>query len=66
MPRDLSVQEAFEMIRTAKAYGIDVREADEWSAGRAIDVTWNPLSNFSLENLPTDKPVIFICRSGSR
>ena len=54
------------MIQGATAYGIDVRESDEWSAGRAADVAWNPLSNFRIENLPTDKPLIFICRSGNR
>jgi rhodanese-related sulfurtransferase len=66
MVKNLSVQEVFEMIKGATAYGIDVRETNEWSAGRAVGVTWNPLSNFSLENLPTDKPLIFICRSGNR
>ena len=66
MTKNLSVQEAFQMIESATAYGIDVRESDEWSAGRAVGVAWNPLSNFSLENLPTDKPLVFICRSGNR
>jgi rhodanese-related sulfurtransferase len=66
MTKNLSVQEAFEMIKSATAYGIDVRESNEWSAGRAVGVAWNPLSDFSVEKLPTDKPLIFICRSGNR
>ncbi len=66
MEKNLSVRAAFEMINNATAYGIDVREPNEWSAGRAIGVSWNPLSNFIVESLPTDKPLIFICRSGNR
>lgn len=54
------------MIASGAAYGIDVRESNEWTAGRAIDVAWNPLTSFNVESLPTNKPLIFICRSGNR
>jgi len=66
MTQNLSVQEAYEMITSGAAYGIDVRESNEWAAGRAIDVAWNPLTNFNVESLPSNKPLIFICRSGNR
>lgn len=66
MSDDISVQEAFAQISRGDAYGIDVRESDEWIAGHAADVAWNPLSNFNAETLPLDKPLIFICRSGNR
>lgn len=66
MTRDLTPQEAYAMIQRGDAYGVDVRELVEWSAGRAADVQWNPLSNFDVAALPTDKPLIFICRSGNR
>lgn len=66
MTQNLSVQEAHEMIASGAAYGIDVRESDEWAAGRAVDVAWNPLSTFNVESLPSNKPLIFICRSGNR
>ena len=60
------MHDAYTMITQGQAYGIDVREADEWIVGHAPDVTWNPLSNFDFENLPTDKPLIFICLHGYR
>lgn len=66
MTQNLSVQEAYEMITNGIAYGIDVRESMEWIAGRAVDVAWNPLSAFNVEALPTNKSLIFICRSGNR
>jgi len=54
------------MINRGDAYGVDVREPDEWTAGRAPGAVWNPLSNFNASTLPTDRPLIFICRSGNR
>ncbi|MDP1712340.1 MAG: rhodanese-like domain-containing protein [Candidatus Nanopelagicaceae bacterium] len=66
MTQTLTPQQAAEMIRRGDAYGIDVREPDEWSAGRAPGVTTNPLSSFNAATLPSDKPLIFICRSGNR
>lgn len=59
-------QEALEMVKTGEAYGIDVRETDEWDAGHFEMFTLNPLSTFDDAVLPTDRPIIFICRSGNR
>lgn len=66
MTENISPQEAYAKIRHGDAYGIDVRELDEWTAGHAASVTWNPLSTFNGAALPSDKPLIFICRSGNR
>ena len=66
MTQNISVQDAFAMIQRGDAYGIDVRESDEWIAGRAARAVWNPLNNFNASSLPGDKPLIFICRSGNR
>ncbi len=63
---EISPQEAFDLIIADKAYGIDVREQFEWDSGHADGVSFNPLSAFELEKLPTDKPLIMICRSGNR
>lgn len=63
---EVTPQEAFEMIKTGKAYGVDVREQFEWDAGHAENVAFNPMSAFDINALPTDKPVIMICRSGNR
>jgi rhodanese-related sulfurtransferase len=43
-----------------------VREIDEWDLGHSDLFTLNPLSTFDSDILPTDKPIIFICRSGKR
>ena len=59
-------QQALEMIQSGSAYGIDVREIDEWDLGHFDLFTLNPLSVFNSDGLPTDKPIIFICRSGKR
>lgn len=66
MTENISVQEAYAKISRGDAYGIDVREPDEWIAGRAAGAIWNPLNNFNGAVLPSDKPLIFICRSGNR
>lgn len=66
MTENISPLDAYGMITRGDAYGIDVRESDEWIAGHAAGVTWNPLSNFNGAALPSNKPLIFMCRSGNR
>jgi rhodanese-related sulfurtransferase len=64
--QEISVQSAFEEISSGRAVGVDVRESHEWDAGHAENVSWNPMSTFGVNSLPSDRPIIFICRSGSR
>jgi rhodanese-related sulfurtransferase len=64
--KTISPQEAFEMVGAGLAYGIDVREQSEWDAGHSDLFTLHQLSTFDVEKILTDKPVIFICRSGKR
>lgn len=48
---------------------VDVREADEWTAGRAPSAIHLPMSEITgrLSELPTDQnPLYVICRSGGR
>lgn len=59
-------QEALEMVKAGLVYGIDVREIDEWNSGHFELFRLSPLSEFEEAVLPTDKPIIFICRSGNR
>lgn len=66
MTENISPQDAYAKITRGEAYGIDVRESEEWIAGHAAGVTWNPLTNFNGAVLPSNKPLIFICRSGNR
>jgi rhodanese-related sulfurtransferase len=64
--QDITPQDAFVEISNGRAIGIDVREPQEWEAGHAENVIWNPMSTFDINALPTDKHLIFICRSGNR
>ena len=63
---EITPEEAFEEITSGRAIGIDVRESDEWNAGHASQVLWNPKSEFNSSAMPKDRPVILICRSGTR
>ncbi len=59
-------QQALDLVTSGAAYGIDVREQYEWDAGHFDQFKLNPMSEFDLSAVPTDKPIIFICRSGNR
>ncbi|HEX4251734.1 MAG TPA: rhodanese-like domain-containing protein [Pseudonocardia sp.] len=51
------------------AHPVDVREADEWLAGRAPNAVHIPMSELAgrLDELPEDEdPLYVICRSGGR
>ena len=45
---------------------VDVREPNEWDAGHVEGSTLHPLSTFDPAQLPRDKPIVLICRSGNR
>ena len=47
---------------------LDVREPDEFDAGHAPDATPHPLGTLPEVStlLPTDRPILCICRSGGR
>ncbi|MEY4131695.1 MAG: hypothetical protein RLZZ31_1819 [Actinomycetota bacterium] len=47
---------------------LDVREQDEWDAGHSPTATHIPMSELPdrYEELPTDKRIVVICRSGNR
>jgi rhodanese-related sulfurtransferase len=64
--KTISPQETLELVSAGLAYGIDVREQSEWDAGHSDLFTLHPLSSFDAGKISTDKPVIFICRSGKR
>lgn len=64
--QEITPNNAYEEITAGRAVGIDVREAQEWTAGHAEKVTWNAMSEFDVTSLPADMPLIFICRSGTR
>jgi rhodanese-related sulfurtransferase len=49
-------------------YLIDVREPDEWLAGHQPDARHVPLMQLParLAEVPTDRPVVLVCRVGQR
>jgi rhodanese-related sulfurtransferase len=47
---------------------VDVREVEEWDAGHVVGARHIPLSQLAhrLHELPWDRDLLFICRSGNR
>ena len=52
----------------AGAVMLDVRNADEWDAGRIDGATWIPMPEIDArqDEIPTDRPIVVVCRSGAR
>lgn len=52
----------------AGAVLLDVREPAEWDTGHADAARWIPMGEIEARHteLPTDAPVVVICRSGNR
>ena len=53
---------------TDDAYLLDVREPDEWEAGHATGAHHLPMMEVpaKLAEIPTDREVVVVCRSGGR
>ncbi len=66
-PQAVDVHEA-RRRQTGGALLIDVREPGEWQQGHAPDVTLIPLGSLAtrLADIPHDRDVLLICRSGNR
>ena len=66
-PPEVSVPEAAEK-RTAGAFILDVREPQEWEEIHIPDSTLIPLGQLQsrLSEVPKDREVVVICRSGNR
>lgn len=62
---DIGPEEAEELT---DALLLDVREADEWAAGHAPTATWIPMGELEarIAELPRDRKILAICRSGGR
>jgi len=63
---EIDVAEAARRVQNGQVLLLDVREDDEWAAGRAPAATHMALSVLRPDLLPTDRPVIAMCRSGNR
>jgi rhodanese-related sulfurtransferase len=66
-PRAVDVHEA-RRHQSAGALLVDVRQPDEWSAGHAPHARLIPLGALAsrLDEIPRDREVLLICRSGNR
>jgi rhodanese-related sulfurtransferase len=66
--KEVTVQQAQEMLGNGDAVLIDVREPYEYVEVHAKDARLIPLSTFPqhLNEIPQDKDVLLICRSGAR
>lgn len=66
--KEITVQQAQEMLDGGDAVLIDVREPYEYAEVHAKNAKLMPLSTFQqhLDEIPQDKDVLFICRSGGR
>ena len=64
----LPPERAAEMIEGGDVAVVDVRRDYEWEAGHlpdAVRIEVNELTSRS-DEIPRDKPVIFVCRAGNR
>jgi rhodanese-related sulfurtransferase len=61
------VDDAHDLV-DAGAILLDVREADEWHAGRAERAVWIPMGEIGERQgeLATDRRLLVVCRSGGR
>jgi rhodanese-related sulfurtransferase len=64
---EVSADDGHRMVEEG-AMLLDVREADEWDAGHAPAAAWIPMGELSgrADELPRDRAIVAICRSGSR
>ena len=62
---EIGAEEAEELT---DAFLLDVRESDEWAAGHAPSAIWIPMGDLQarIDELPRDRQILAICRSGGR
>ena len=64
---EVGAEDGLAMVE-AGALLLDVREADEWDAGHAPQAVWIPMGELSARaaELPRDRRIVAICRTGAR
>lgn len=67
LPAEIDVDEAYQLVQDG-AFLLDVRTQEEYDAQHVPGVTLIPLDQLEsrVNEVPTDKPVVVICRSGNR
>ena len=64
--RDIAPADALRAAEAGEVHLIDVREDDEWAAGHASLASHTPLGALDPAAVPTDRPLVTVCRSGAR
>lgn len=64
---DITVQEAYGLYQEG-VFFLDVREQSEWDSFHIPNTTLIPLGELPnrLNELPTDQPIVVVCRTGNR
>ena len=64
----VSSTEAADMLKSSNATVIDVRNADEYTAGHVQGAHWIPVDDVisRFDELPAEGPLLFICMVGAR
>lgn len=64
---EVSAEDGHQLVESG-AVLLDVREADEWDAGHAPAAQWIPVGELGARvgELPRDRAIVAICRSGVR
>jgi len=63
---DVDVREAARAAQAGEVLLLDVREHGEWAHGRAPWAVHGPMSELRQDSVPRDRPVLAVCRVGSR
>ncbi len=63
---EISHEDLAAAIKSKSCQVVDVREPNEYAAGRVPGAINQPLSSFNPQHLPTGKPIILVCKSGAR
>ena len=64
--QQVDVQEAALAVQADEALLLDVREHEEWAAGRAPGAVHVPMSTLRQDTVPRDQRVLVVCRVGGR
>lgn len=67
LPMEINVDEAYQLVEDG-AFLLDVRTQEEWDDFHAPQATLIPLDELAsrVDEVPTDRDVVVICRSGNR
>lgn len=63
---DIDATEAARLADDGAVLLLDVREQDEWAGGRAPQAVHIALGALDPAAVPSDRPIITVCRSGKR